>query len=104
MWYTPVTGIWGSVWYEEVPSTYIQSIKISTDLKGVDLDITIDRNKQIENKHIRKDIDNPILWDVDNPYLYREIILEENDKVEIYYGLRTINIQKKEQTSMFALT
>lgn len=93
MWYTPVSGIWGSVWYEEVPSTYIQSIKISTDLKGVDLDITIDRNKQIENKHIRKDIDNPILWDVDNPYLYRETISEENDKVEIYYGLRTINIQ-----------
>lgn len=93
MWYTPVTGVWGSVWYEEVPSTYIKDIKISSDLKGVDLDITIDNNSLLSNKHIRKDIDNPILWAIDNPYLYREKIKEGLDEVEIYYGLRTISVQ-----------
>ena len=93
MWYTPVTGIWGSVWYEEVPNTYIKNIKITPDLKGVDLDICIDSNSEIINKHIRKEIENPILWDTDNPYLYYEKIKEENDEVEIYYGLRKIDIQ-----------
>ena len=93
MWYTPVTGIWGSVWYEEVPNTYIKNIKITPDLKGVDLDICVDSNSEIINKHIRKEIENPILWDTDNPYLYYEKIKEENDEVEIYYGLRKIDIQ-----------
>lgn len=93
MWYTPISGIWGSVWYEEVPSTYIKEIKITPDIKGVDLDIVIDSNNIITNKHIRKDIENPILWEVDNPYLYRETIKEDKDEVEIYYGLRVIDIQ-----------
>lgn len=93
MWYTPVTGIWSDVWYEEVPNRYIKDIKIRPDLKGVDLDITIDDLGKIENKHIRKDIDNPILWTNDNPHLYYEKIKELEDEVEIYYGLRTINIQ-----------
>lgn len=93
MWYTPISGIWGDVWYEEVPNTYIKNIKITPDLNGVDLDITIDDKKQIKKKHIRKNIDNPILWDIDNPYLYKDKIQEANDEVEIYYGLRTINIQ-----------
>ena len=93
MWYTPVSGIWWSVWYEEVPNAYIKNIKITPDLQGVDLDILIDDNHKLINKHIRKEIDNPILWDFDNPYLYTETIKEGNDEVEIYYGLRTIDIQ-----------
>ncbi|MDO4940535.1 MAG: glycoside hydrolase family 2 TIM barrel-domain containing protein [Erysipelotrichaceae bacterium] len=94
MWYTPVTGIWGDVWYEEVPNRYIKNIKITPDLKGVDLDIEIDDLGTIENKHLRKEIENPILWTPSNPHLYKEIIKEDKDEVEIYYGLRTITIQK----------
>ena len=33
IWYTQVSGIWQSVWTEEVADSYIQSLKIATDIK-----------------------------------------------------------------------
>lgn len=35
MWYTPVTGIWQTVWIEEVPRDYIRGIRITPDLDGI---------------------------------------------------------------------
>ena len=32
MWYTPVSGIWQTVWLESVPETYIEGLDIQTDL------------------------------------------------------------------------
>ena len=37
MWYTPVSGIWQTVWIEEVPREYIRGIKITPDLDGIRL-------------------------------------------------------------------
>jgi len=93
MWYTPCSGIWKSVWLEQVPTKFIESIKITPDLKGVDLDIKINDNNNIINKKQRIDIENPILWTFDNPHLYYQIIKEDKDEVQIYYGLRTIEIK-----------
>lgn len=52
MWYTPISGIWQSVWLESVPETYIKQIKIVPDLTGIDLEIKIkgDKAKQDEQK------------------------------------------------------
>jgi len=35
MWYTPVSGIWQSVWLEPVPQTHISGLKIRGDVRGV---------------------------------------------------------------------
>ena len=32
IWYTPVTGIWQTVWLEEVLEDYIQKVKITPDV------------------------------------------------------------------------
>ena len=32
MWYTPVSGIWQTVWLESVPETYIENLDIQVDL------------------------------------------------------------------------
>src|SRR5690606_7480576 len=32
IWYTPVTGIWQTVWLEAVPETYIQSIRLTPNI------------------------------------------------------------------------
>ena len=32
IWYTPVTGIWQTVWLEPVPETYIKDLKITPDI------------------------------------------------------------------------
>ena len=37
MWYTPVSGIWQTVWIEEVPKEYIRGIRITPDLDGIRL-------------------------------------------------------------------
>jgi len=34
MWYTPVSGIWQSVWMESVPQSYVKSLKIKANLQG----------------------------------------------------------------------
>lgn len=35
MWYTPVSGIWQSVWLECVPQTYIEKLELSADTEKV---------------------------------------------------------------------
>jgi len=34
MWYTPTSGIWQSVWLEQVPQIYVEKLKITPDTKG----------------------------------------------------------------------
>ena len=37
MWYTPVSGIWQSVWLENVPEDYIDEIVLKPDLEGLEI-------------------------------------------------------------------
>lgn len=39
MWYTQVSGIWQSVWMEAVPDEYIDHIKITPSLSGVQIEV-----------------------------------------------------------------
>ena len=86
MWYTPFSGRWKSVWLEQVPEEYIHGIKITPDLKGVTLDI--------DGEIRRIDIEDPVLWTTDDPHLYTKTIEKGEDKVEIYFALRTIEIKE----------
>ena len=84
MWYTPVSGIYKTVWIENVNDKYIEKITITSDLKGIDLTVHGDIDKfnviieDDDKKNIyesfgnslRIDIDNPKIWDCENPYLY----------------------------------
>ena len=45
MWYTPVSGIWQTVWIENVPSTYVENIKLTPDLKGVEIEVEVAGSK-----------------------------------------------------------
>ena len=112
MWYTPVSGIWKTVWLENVPDQYIEKINITPDLTGIDLEVSLNVKGdimaeislsdgsifscQLENSHARIEIDNPILWDIDNPYLYEMKLRMGEDCVETYFALRTIGIEKKD--------
>ena len=37
MWYTPISGIWQSVWLESVPETYVKKISVETSLSDATL-------------------------------------------------------------------
>ncbi len=110
MWYTPVSGIWKSVWLEAVPEKYIESIKLTPDLTGSEIELfagtsvfvvcvrmpdgtvlekTFEGNKgriEIPEEAIR-------LWTPETPYLYEMTITAGEDRVETYFALRTIEIK-----------
>ncbi len=92
IWYTPVTGIWQTVWVESVPSTYLKSIYSVTDwgksalvfsqeiignTEGMTLQIVIkDGEKEVYSstgsisglKTVQ--LSNPKAWSPDSPFLY----------------------------------
>ena len=129
MWYTPVSGIWQSVWMENVPTEYIEKIIIKPDLTGIDLELqgkgiagfTVNiplSNGEIFTKKIagmygRIDLSEhicadgsayePKLWTVDEPHLYELQIKTVNDAVESYFALRTISIEKKDGVNRVCL-
>lgn len=124
MWYTPTSGIWQSVWLEQVPNSYINGLKITPDTRGialmveekeasggtVTLTIKLHNGEQYiitwENTTGYLDLSaielengekyEPQLWSPENPYLYTMTVETETDRVETYFALRNIEIQELE--------
>lgn len=120
MWYTPVSGIWQSVWLENVPEVYIEKIVIKPDLTGIDIEVTGEGIDWFEVKvplsatenyvkrfeghkgriqlteHVCADgnVYQPKLWSVESPYLYDMQIQTAQDCVKSYFALRTIAVNK----------
>lgn len=118
MWYTPVSGIWQTVWLESVPKEFISNIKITPDMTGITCEVDtnateyrIDINlegyiytRYEKDNKFRIDLDKitlpngerykPTLWTVENPHLYKINISTSEDKVESYFALRTVTIRK----------
>ncbi|MBR7185707.1 MAG: MFS transporter [Clostridia bacterium] len=105
MWYTPVSGIWQTVWAESLPEGAIESIKLTPDLSGVDLEVTGgtdpkvlrlgERTYTFTGSHFRLEVEDPILWTPDNPHLYAFTLTAGEDTVSSYFGLRTVSIGER---------
>ena len=106
MWYTPVSGIWQSVWLEAVPAHgAVGSLRLTPDLTGVTIEVDADGEgcavavpladgkilTAAGRGTLRLDIPEPRLWTPDDPYLYSVTIATPTDKVESYFALRTIS-------------
>ena len=106
--YTPFSGIYYPVFIESVNAGYIESLDIKTTMSSVTLNINststefnisiydgnnliIDRT--INDKIVTFNIDNPILWDPNNPHLYDIKLSTKNDSITSYFGLREIKMQ-----------
>ncbi len=104
MWDTNISGIWQTVWIESVPESYITDIKVTPDLNGVDIEVfggeekkTIilgEKEYSFNGSKVRIDIDDPVLWTPDNPHLYYFSVISGEDRVESYFGLRTVEIKE----------
>ena len=102
MWYTKTSGIWQTVWMESTVFNPISSIKIKTDLNGVDIlvnggesekkIILLGKEYGFTGNKIRIDIENPVHWSPENPHLYYFDLISGDDKVTSYFGLRTVDI------------
>ncbi|MCQ2095537.1 MAG: beta-galactosidase [Bacteroidaceae bacterium] len=118
IWYTPVTGIWQTVWMEPVPYYYIQGLRITPDIdrrvltveatvSGGDNHISVsvadgtDVVAQAEGGR-KVEIDMPRdmrLWTTDTPFLYTlKIQLREGnrviDEVASYAAMRIITKER----------
>ena len=122
IWYTPVTGIWQTVWLEPVSDLYITRVKTTPDLDRRMLRLDVQTNQPnngiVEVKVMDKDrvvasasavagqsLDiympqDVKLWSPDSPFLYTtEVVLKdrhqkEADKVQSYAALRKFSTRR----------
>ena len=102
MWYTPVSGIWQTVWLESVPERYIErlQIRVTDSAATVQVFPALDGHVLFENKKIPltegKAVltpENPELWCPENPHLYDFSVICGEDRVDSYFALRTLEIK-----------
>ncbi len=112
MWYTPVSGIWQSVWLEAVPVKHIRRLRITPDLTGIDLavdsdaphcDVTVRLGKEVvaraswsltgKPRRIEIPAKSRRLWSPQSPTLYDVVIRAGQDEVSSYFALRTVEIR-----------
>ncbi|WP_256004324.1 glycoside hydrolase family 2 protein [Pedobacter deserti] len=118
IWYTPVTGIWQTVWLEGVAPTYLANVKQTPDIDAQTLTVepkvsnaragdqvrisawdggrkvaetTIDASSTASLK-----ISNPKLWDTKTPFLYDLKVAvvrggKAIDSVKSYFAMRKIS-------------
>lgn len=119
IWYTPVTGIWQTVWLEAVPPTYIASTRQTPDLDKQQVSVQTELvNAQPGDKllitalngttkvaeqeaepgqAVNLSITNPKVWSPENPFLYdlKVTVLRKNkavDEISSYFAMRKISM------------
>ena len=103
MWYTPVSGIWQTVWLEPVPEQYIRSMAVHTGRDYAEITVDGANAGTVEMNGIRYpmvhgtariDLKDPVYWCPENPYLYRFSVSTDEDRVESYFALRTLSVER----------
>ena len=103
MWYTPVSGIWQSVWLESVCDDYIKKIKISCDISSALIEvngpqdglITLESGEEFILKEGKAKVtpEKTVNWSPEEPFLYNFTIKAGEDEISSYFALRTLEIK-----------
>jgi hypothetical protein len=129
IWYTPVTGIWQTVWLEPVATdTYVKSIRVTPNVEKGEAEFVVEVGGTADlvligektatgmkvkatgkpGQPIRYKVENPKLWTPDSPHLYDVQIMLTSavrdstaaDTVETYFALREIRAAKDDKGVM----
>ena len=104
MWYTPVSGIWKTVWLEGVPKNYIEKLDIK--IQGTSVTIATVPEMEgtvtvaglgeypLEKGKVTIAPEKPHLWSPEDPYLYDFTVEAGEDRIESYFALRTLEVKK----------
>ena len=102
MWYTPCSGIWQSVWLENVPREHVERLEIRTGADWAEITAVGVREGVVvfqggayplRRGTARIVLSEPRLWSPEDPYLYPFALVSGEDKVESYFALRTLSIE-----------
>ena len=123
IWYTPVTGIWQTVWIEPVEKEYIAHLKTVPNIDGGNVSVfattegafssdiievkvldkgnVVGTGKAAANHKVLVAVPNAKLWSPESPFLYdMEVsVLRDGkaiDKVKSYFGMRKISTARDE--------
>lgn len=117
IWYTPVTGIWQTVWLEPVNRQHIERLRITPDIdrntltvvpeleggqvslvevKAYDGDTLVAQGKSIRGEAVVLNMPADVkLWSPDTPFLYDlEVVLMDRDG-EVYDRVRSYAAMRK---------
>ncbi|MBR6502311.1 MAG: glycoside hydrolase family 2 [Clostridia bacterium] len=104
MWYTPISGIWQTVWIESVCQKYVENISIKTNNNHVKFTVcggedtkTIiigDDSYTFNGSEFEIDVKDAIMWSPENPHLYYFELISGHDHINSYFALRDIEIKK----------
>lgn len=106
MWYTPVSGVWQTVWIESVEEHYIRRLKIHTEQNAAEITtegvsegtVTVKTPEgelvaPLTGGKAKITLSNPHFWSPESPYLYEFIVTSGAERVESYFALRTLTIE-----------
>ncbi len=127
IWYTPVTGIWQTVWLEPVASKHIEDLRITPDIdlqrltvqaavteasvndllevKVYDGSQLVATGKSINSEPVVIDMPNAKLWSPESPFLYTLKVTLKNagkevDSVDSYAAMRKFSTLRDENGIM----
>ncbi len=118
IWYTPVTGIWQTVWLEAVPETFIRATRLTPNIDDETLALDADiqnvqpgdririsvwdgarkvAEQESDSQEITVKVSDAKKWSPSNPFLYDthiSIIRKGKvvDEVRSYFGMRKISM------------
>ena len=116
IWYTPQSGIWQTVWIEEVPANYIAGLRLTPDIDAGELKVEITAAgdfspvtaRVLEDGAVKTELtsetsafsvplDSFRLWSPEDPFLYGLTLTMGEDTVESYFGMRKFSVGKDEK-------
>lgn len=120
--YTAQSGIWQSVWIEQVPNEYIENVKYTPDIDAKTLSVEVKTNaenirgnitiklgdsvvckQEITDKKFVVEFDDIELWSPESPTLYTTEIQVNEDYITGYFAMRkfSVNISQDGRLRVF---
>ncbi len=105
IWYTPLSGIWQTVWCESVPERYIRGLFVTPRLEERAVELFVDGEGEcsalIDGEEYVFPAGQPAVlalhgrireWTPESPELYRFSLTLGEDRVESYFAMRSFGV------------